>query len=80
MATATPTWEGVLDGRRVLREGDRGEGVREVQRLLRARGFRVPVDGSFGPSTATAVREFQHLLGVFVDGVVGRRTAAALAG
>lgn len=79
MATGA-VWEVVVDGRRVLREGDRGDAVFEVQRLLRQRGYRVPFDGRFGATTASAVRDFQIATGVFADGVVGRRTAAALAG
>jgi peptidoglycan hydrolase-like protein with peptidoglycan-binding domain len=71
-------WEGVLDGRRVLAEGDEGEAVVELQRLLRLRGYRVRDHGRFGPSTASAVRELQVAAGIFADGVVGRRTARAL--
>ena len=72
-------WDAVVDGRRVLGEGDSGEGVLELQRLLRLRGYRVNEHGRFGPSTARAVREFQAASGVLADGVVGRRTARALA-
>jgi peptidoglycan hydrolase-like protein with peptidoglycan-binding domain/DNA-binding CsgD family transcriptional regulator len=45
--------------------------VREIQRRLRALGFRPgPVDGLFGPRTERAVRSFQESGGGGVDGVV----------
>lgn len=40
---------------------------------------RLAVDGWYGPSTAAVVREFQRRAGLYVDGVVGPRTWAALA-
>jgi len=49
----------------LLRPGDRGENVVTAQRLLRAKGVRVPVDGYYGPSTVDAVAAFadRHGLG-----------------
>ena len=57
----------------VLRVGDRGAAVRELQQAL-----GVDVDGAFGPETLAAVRDFQADRGLAVDGVVGARTWAAL--
>ncbi|MBK1785211.1 peptidoglycan recognition protein family protein [Prauserella cavernicola] len=48
----------------LLRQGDTGEQVREAQRLLRARGEKVSVDGVFGPATRSAVRSFADANGV----------------
>lgn len=42
----------------LLRSGDRGDNVRTAQRLLRARGVDVPIDGYYGPSTVDAVAAF----------------------
>jgi len=68
----------------VLTQGMRGNGVAEVQTLLRNRGYAILYgpDGSgrgvFGPQTLNAVRQFQASAGLRVDGVVGPRTMAAL--
>lgn len=58
----------------VLRRGDRGDLVREMQRRL-----GVGVDGIFGPATEAAVRAFQRSQGLTPDGIVGPQTAARLA-
>lgn len=62
----------------MLRMGSSGEGVREVQQLLRRAGMIVTVDGDFGPSTRDAVRQFQSDRSLSVDGVVGPATFSAL--
>jgi peptidoglycan hydrolase-like protein with peptidoglycan-binding domain len=54
--------------------GDRGREVRAVQRLLKATGERLVVDGVFGSRTRNAVMRHQRLTGLDVDGVVGRYT------
>ncbi|PXY17978.1 peptidoglycan recognition protein family protein [Prauserella flavalba] len=48
----------------LLSEGDTGDRVREAQRLLRARGENVAVDGVFGPATRDAVSSFATANGV----------------
>ncbi len=53
----------------VLRIGSSGPLVRRMQRALRGRGFRVAVDGAFGPATRRAVRRFQGRLGVRRTGI-----------
>lgn len=57
-----------------LRRGDRGEAVKELQRLL----GRLEVDGSFGPATNARVLQFQRANKLDVDGVVGPKTWEAL--
>ena len=64
----------------VLREGDRGIGVRSVQYYLAVIAYftqavpNVAVDGVFGRQTTEAVQAFQRLSGLNPDGVVGRDT------
>lgn len=59
--------------RSMLRKGDQGNSVRELQRLL-----GIKIDGGFGPKTDTAVREFQTAHGLKSDGLVGPATWTAL--
>ena len=53
--------------------------VRAVQSWLKRMGERPgPIDGRYGPLTASAVRRFQRGHGLTVDGIVGRNTWHAL--
>ena len=62
-----------------LREGATGSQVKELQQLLKAKGFSPgPIDGIFGPSTFKAVISFQRFYGLDADGVVGPLTWKAL--
>ena len=55
--------------------------VRKLQRALKDKGFNPgAIDGLFGNGTQAAVMAFQLSEGLLADGVVGPRTAAALAG
>ena len=63
-----------------LRRGSTSPSVRTLQHQLTAAGFPCATDGQFGPKTQQAVRDFQRARGLKVDGVVGARTWAALAG
>ena len=65
----------------IVRVGDRGVVVIEVQSLLTDAGFSSgPIDGFFGSLTESAVRAFQSAEGLSVDGIVGQQTFAALGG
>jgi peptidoglycan hydrolase-like protein with peptidoglycan-binding domain len=59
-----------------VKQGSNGDGVRAVQSQIHARGAgaQVAVDGSFGQDTDSAVRAFQTLLAISVDGIVGPQT------
>ncbi len=69
------TWGGA-----VLRQGDRGSAVEQVQFWLSGLSTyfssipAVTVDGIFGTGTRNAVLAFQEKFGLTVDGVVGQRT------
>lgn len=65
--------------RRTLRRGSQGDDVAELQEMLNARGYDCgKVDGIFGKGTEAAVKAFQKANGLDADGVVGRKTWAAL--
>ncbi len=63
-----------------LRQGDSGEGVRWLQWYLYKLDYlkEGDVDGSFGPTTLSAVMEFQTDEKLDVDGLVGSGTRGAL--
>ncbi|MER5831784.1 helix-turn-helix domain-containing protein [Streptomyces sp. NPDC002130] len=62
----------------VIAMGEHDECVREVQRLLHAKGADIGVDGDFGPQTLRRVTAFQVLAGLQPNGVVGEPTKKAL--
>lgn len=70
-----------------IRNGDEGTLVERVQTLLIARGYdcggrkfsgREYPDGEYGPATEAAIRDVQLAHGIYIDGIVGERTMAAL--
>ncbi len=63
-----------------LRQGDSGEVVRWLQWYLYKLGYlnESDIDGSFGPTTLSAVRKFQTDNNLDVDGLVGSGTRTAL--
>jgi N-acetylmuramoyl-L-alanine amidase len=74
-STSTASSQDTNNSRPVLRSGDQGESVRQLQQRLRALGvYNGPVDGIFGPLTESAVRQVQSNNGLTVDGIVGPAT------
>ncbi len=61
-----------------LRQGSRGPSVSAVQQRLNDLGWRIAVDGIFGPQTHQAVIAFQRQKHLTPDGIVGPITWAAL--
>jgi peptidoglycan hydrolase-like protein with peptidoglycan-binding domain len=75
------TWTALLSGgtRPTLSRGTVGDDVRRLQRALTAAlGRTVPIDGTFGADTETAVRDYQRSRGLGVDGIAGPLTWDAL--
>jgi hypothetical protein len=67
--------------RAMLRQGSCGTAVRDLQLRLTAAGFPTGgADGEFGEKTKAAVKRYQRAKGLTVDGIVGRKTWAALTG
>jgi len=78
-----PSWFTEGDGppvdRPLLRVGSKGRFVLDLQEALHALSYAPgPRDGHFGRLTRDAVLEFQADQGLATDGIVGRRTWAAL--
>jgi len=58
-----------------FRNGDEGEDVRNLQKLLKDKGYYSgPLNGKFGPLTQEAVLNFQRANGLEEDGVAGKAT------
>ena len=63
----------------VLKQGSRGEVVKTVQQKLKRWGYyNGAVDGIYGKQTRAAVIYFQKRNGLVADGIVGKKTLAAL--
>jgi len=62
----------------ILRRGDFGSAVVDLQEHLARWGYQLVVDGDFGEATETAVRAFQTAEGLTVDGAAGPATMGAL--
>lgn len=58
----------------VMKLGDIGNGVRDMQKTLAALGYSVTIDGTYGQDTQSAVKALQKKLGLTADGVVGAMT------
>jgi len=62
-----------------LKPGAKGAAVKQLQRALKSLGYSVgTIDGSYGPSTESAVKQFQQAHGLVADGIAGTKTLAAL--
>jgi cell wall-associated NlpC family hydrolase len=68
---AAPAWPGRFLTQPPLM---RGEDVRRWQEQLAARGWRITVDGQYGPESQAVCRQFQQANGLQVDGIVGAAT------
>ncbi|MGH8432727.1 MAG: peptidoglycan-binding domain-containing protein [Solimonas sp.] len=59
----------------LLKQGSKDPAVRDLQEALKALGHDPgPIDGIFGGRTESAVKAFQRLREIPVDGIVGRVT------
>ena len=61
-----------------MKLGDSGPEVVKLQTALGSKGYKLIIDGSFGPATDKAVRDFQKANGLEPDGIVGPKTWAKL--
>jgi hypothetical protein len=61
-------------GEPVLQQGMTGQAVRDLQAALVKHGYRVAVDGVFGPATKVALTAFQSANHLAADGIAGAAT------
>lgn len=54
------------------------DAVKELQTLLKNYGYKVKIDGEYGPYTESVVKLFQSAKGLIADGVAGPQTWSAL--
>jgi peptidoglycan hydrolase-like protein with peptidoglycan-binding domain len=79
--TATEFAELCADGlpvRENVLPGSTGPEVEQVQVALVALGYPIAVDGTYGPRTEAAVRDFQVANDLAADGIAGPNTQEAL--
>lgn len=58
-----------------MKRGDKGSAVKSLQyKLRKVLNRSLSIDGDYGPSTEAAVRLFQSLYGLYVDGHAGPKT------
>lgn len=62
----------------MVKFGDKGPEVADIQKLLSLLGYDLIVDASFGDRTLRSVKAFQKKYGLNQDGVVGSNTVTAL--
>lgn len=62
----------------LLKTGDRGDAVKEMQKKLVSLGYLAAADGVYGPRTYNAVVAFQKRNGLTSDGIAGAKTLARL--
>ena len=65
---------------KTLKVGSKGDAVKCLQQCLNQQGGKLEVDGDFGKGTKKSVSDFQKKKKLGVDGIVGPKTWAALAG
>lgn len=62
----------------MIKLGDKGLEVTEVQKLLSMLGYDLVVDGEFGEKSARSLKAFQKKIGLEADGIAGPKTIEAL--
>ncbi|MBT9584718.1 peptidoglycan-binding protein [bacterium] len=61
-----------------MRQGSKGDNVKQLQEMLNAKGAKLDVDGKYGAKTEQAVKEFQKQQKIESDGIAGKDTMGKL--
>ena len=62
----------------ILKHGDKGRYVKNLQSLLNSHGFKCNISGTFDSETTVKVKAFQVQSNIQADGIVGKKTWKAL--
>ncbi|OGI85674.1 hypothetical protein A3A05_03560 [Candidatus Nomurabacteria bacterium RIFCSPLOWO2_01_FULL_41_12] len=66
-------------GTATLKDGSKGEAVKELQRFLNAKlALSLAVDGALGPKTIAVIKQWQSDNGLVADGLIGPATKAMM--
>ena len=66
-------------GQTTLKNGSKGEAVKELQRFLNDKlSLGLVVDGKLGPKTIAVIKTWQTANGLVSDGLVGAKTKAMM--
>ncbi|MFA4975603.1 MAG: carboxypeptidase regulatory-like domain-containing protein [Candidatus Paceibacterota bacterium] len=66
-------------GTAILKNGSKGEAVKELQRFLNAKlNLGLVIDGRLGPKTITVIKQWQKDNGLVADGLIGAKTKAMM--
>ncbi|MFA4917044.1 MAG: peptidoglycan-binding protein [Syntrophales bacterium] len=66
-------------GTTTLKNGSKGEGVKELQRFLNVKlNLGLVIDGKLGPKTIAVIKTWQKNNGLVADGLVGAKTKAMM--
>lgn len=66
-------------GTTTLKNGSKGEAVKELQRFLNAKlNLGLVVDGKLGPKTIKVIKQWQKDNGLVADGLIGAKTKAKM--
>ena len=77
--TTTTTPKAYAFGNAVLKNGSKGEAVKELQRFLNDKlSLGLAVDGSLGPKTIAVIKKWQKANGLVSDGLIGAKTKAMM--
>ena len=66
-------------GATTLKNGSKGEAVKELQRFLNAKlNLGLAIDGALGPKTIAVIKQWQSDNGLVADGLIGAKTKAMM--
>ena len=63
---------------KVIRPGEKGEKVKWMQWAICKAGYKIAIDGSFGPATEAALKKAQKVWKLTADGICGPKTQAKI--